>query len=188
MNSYETPPPGGQKKEIPDYERKFGHIAEDIIREATGKKGVIVEEVEKGTRFEDCDQKVDFWTKFIRVNVPLGIQVTTNPEEYEGKKEFLRKRNFIAQKTNNENAAIDYAGKATVVVVLLDHAKMLNYWKKMELEKKSATEVVSDEFVRDFLSKVYIEVKEANPALYNILMDLARTIGTELKSQKSKGK
>lgn len=174
-------------EKFPDYEEKFGHLAEKIIREAVDKKGIIVEKVDKGTKFEDCDQKVDFWIKFVELEEPIGIQFTTNPKKYTEKKDFLRGRNFIARKVEQEGAQIKWFGKANVVVVLENHVKMLDFWKKMELENKKAEEVVSNEFVRDFLTKVYFEIKEVNAAKYFILMKLGQTMARKIKAQKLKG-
>lgn len=174
----------GQEKKIPNYENKFGHMAEMIIRSALGKRGVVIEKVEQGTKFEDCNQKVDFWIKIMKMEDPIGIQYTTNKEEYERKKEFLKTRNFLAKKENRPDSEINWSGNANVLVIKGDPEKMIGYWKKIELEGVKPEDAVSDEFIRNFFSQVLSELSVANPKKREILLDIFFEIAKEAKEKK----
>lgn len=184
MINPEKPRPFGQKKELPVYEEKFGHLAEKIIRGALAKRDSVFEKVETGTKSEDYQEKVDFWIQIKGLPEPLGIQYTTNPEKYKEKKDFLKKRNFLAHKEKRLDSEIDWAGTANVVVVLGDHAKMIKYWKKIEEKGAKPENVVSDADIREFFAKVLIEIGEANPAKHFIIKEKLKEIFKEQRKQK----
>lgn len=173
-------------KKFPNYEEKFGHLAEKIIRSALAKRNFAIEKVEKGTSNEDNLEKVDFWIQLKGLLEPLGIQYTTNPEKYKEKKDFLKKKNFLSRKEKSSNSEIDWEGNANVVVVLGDHAKMIEYWKKIENEGAKPEDVVSDAFIVDFFNKVLIEMGEVNPPKRAIIWELFKNLAKEsLKSKKA---
>lgn len=173
-----------QEKKFPNYEKRFGHIAEMIIRSALGKKGVIIEKVEQGTEIEDYGQKVDFWLKIMKMEDPIGIQYTTNEEEYERKKEFLKARNFLAKKEKRSDSEINWSGNANVLVIKGNPEKMIEYWKKIELEGAKPENIVGDEFIRNFFSQVLSELSVANPKKREILLDIFSEIAKEAKAKK----
>jgi len=176
------------KENFPTYEEKFGHLAEKIIRSALGKRDVFVEKIEQGTRQEDYRQKVDFWIQLKDMIEPIGIQFTTNPKKYEEKKEYLRRRNFIAKKEKRVDSEIDWSGNANVVVILGDHAKMLGYWKKIEQEGAKPEDIVSDAFIVDFFRQLLIEFDEANPPMKRMIMENIITAAKKQQQNKKAGK
>lgn len=93
----------------------------------------------------------------------------------------MRQRNFIAKKEKRDDSEINWAGNANVVVVLGDSARMISYWKKIEQEGAKPEDVVSDAYIRDFLSKVLIELSEVNPAKKSILIEVFQEIAEEGK-------
>lgn len=187
MANYETPKIGDKSaRELPDYEEKFGHLAEKIIRSAIGKREAVVEKVEAGTKIDDQIGKVDFWMKLIGMEDPLGIQYTTNPEKYEEKKKLLRSRNNLAKKEKRPGAEIEWEGNANVIVILGDHAKMIGYWKKIEQEGAKMEDVVSDAFVVNFFFQVSQELKLVNPAKFFIVMGLFMDAKKRVDKEKRK--
>jgi hypothetical protein len=173
-------------KKFPNYEEKFGHLAEKIIRSALAKRNFAIEKVEKGTNSEDYLEKVDFWIQLKGLLEPLGIQYTTDPEKYKKKKDFLRQRNFLAHKEKRPDSEISWEGNANVVVILGDHAKMIEYWKKIENEGAKPEDVVSDAFIVDFFNKVLIEVGEANPPKKTIILEFFKNLARDyLKSKRA---
>jgi hypothetical protein len=178
----------GRSERYPDYEEKFGHLAEKIIRSALAKRITAIEKVEKGTDYEDYRQKVDFWLQLKNLREPLGIQYTTNPTKYKEKKDFLRQRNWIAKKEKRPDSEIDWEGNANVVVILGDHAKMLGYWKKIEQEGVRPEDVVSDAYVVDFFKNVLIELEEVNPAKRHIFIKSFKELAKDAEKNKRAGK
>jgi len=170
--------------DLTDYEEKFGHLAEEIIRTAVGKREAVVEKVEAGTKIDDQIGKVDFWMKLLPTEDPLAIQYTTNPQKYEEKKALLKSRNNLVKKEKRPGAEIEWDGNANVVVILGDHAKMIGYWKKIEQEGVKMEDVVSDAFMVDFFHQIIKELKIVNPAKAMILMQFF----TDLKKEKDKEK
>lgn len=185
MIKYDMPKIGDAgDRELPEYEEKFGHLAEKIIRTAVGKRDAVVEAVEAGTKIDDQIGKVDFWMKLIGMEDPLAVQYTTNPKKYEEKKALLKSRNNLVKKEKRPDAEIEWDGNANVVVILGDHAKMLGYWKKMEQEGVKMEDVVSDAFVVNFFAQILQELKIVNPPKAMILMEFFM----DLKKKKDKEK
>lgn len=180
------------KKEFPDYEETFGHIAEKIIRDSIGKKaGLFIENVEQGTKPEDYRMKVDFWIKFIGVDAPLGIQYTVsdNEDKIQEKKDFLRSRNFSAKKEKRPDAEINWSGNANVVLVRGNKLKMAKIDKKSREDKVNPAELVGDEFIRGFFSQIMVELKEISPLKMQIIAEAIQSAyDKDMERQKSKNK
>ncbi len=183
-NSFSPKKMENKKEKYPRYEEKFGHLAEKIIRSALANRRYAIEKVEKGTDYEDYHEKVDFWLQLKNLTEPFGIQFTTNPKKYQEKKDFLRKRNFLAHKKKKPDSEIDWEGNANVVVILGNHAKMLEYWKKIELEGAKPEDIVSDAFIVDFFKQVLIEMGKANPSKRIIIMELFKNLAKDLLKSK----
>ncbi len=177
-----------EKRELPDYEEKFGHLAEKIIRSALSKRTYAIEKIEKGTKTEDYLGKVDFWLQLKNIPEPIGIQFTTNPEKYKEKKNYLKLKNFIARKEKRPDSEIEWEGNANVVVILGDHAKMIEYWKKIENEGVNPEDVVSDAFIVNFFSQLLVEMGEVNPPKREEIVKSLKDLARDMKKRKKAGK
>lgn len=160
------------KGELPNYEKNFGHVAEDIIRDFVGKKaGLIVENIEKGTDEEDIKKKVDFWIKFHEIEAPIGIQYTCSDNEdlVQDKMDYLRSINNTVKKDARPDAEINWSGNTDVVLVRGNKSKMAHIWKESQEKNVSPSELVGDEFIRGFFSQIFTELEIVNPIKKEIL-------------------
>lgn len=179
------------RKNLPDYEENFGHIAEAIIRDSIKEKAVLfVEKVEKGTKPEDYRMKVDFWIKFVGIEEPLGIQytVSSNEDKIQEKLDFLRSRNFLAKKEKRTDAEINWSGNANVVLVRGNKLKMAKIDRESREKNISPSKLVGEEFIRNFFSQVMIIMEEANSFRKEIIVNAIRGIHIQDSLGKSKNK
>lgn len=174
------------RKNLPEYEEDFGHVAEAIIRESIGKKaGMFVEKVERGTKEEDIRKKVDFWIKFVGIEEPLGIQYTISDKEdnIQEKLDFLRGRKFLVKKEKRPDSEIDWSGNANVVLVRGNKQRMAKIDKESREKNVSPADLVEDAYIRNFFSQIMVMLDEANPLKKEIIIDSIQRAYSK-KSQK----
>lgn len=153
-------------KEMPDYEKDYGHKAEDVVIFALKNEGNFVEEIEKGTKTDDLRKKVDIWVKFYLIAEPLGIQLTIsdNEDKIQDKKDVLEKRGWKAKKEKTEGSKIDWVGNVNVIMVRLNKKEVAEYEKKNnEKETSDSINKEMSEFVGKIYRQIFKELERINP-------------------------
>lgn len=172
-------------KRLPKYEKDFGNEeAEMMIVDILRSKGVVVEKIERGTKSEDCVEKVDFWIKFYGIAEPLGIQLTIsdNEDKIQDKIDALRKKNWIATKEERKDGEIDWVGKANVVLLRIKKETMIRLWREGMEKRVDISKITGDEFIGGIYRQIFSQLKEADPLKSEILMKAFENI--QQKSQK----
>ena len=179
-----------QPHKLPEYEKDFGYMAEDIIIKALEKSaGPIIEKIEKATKREDIEEKVDFWIKFKGSEEPIGIQysITTNEDKLQEKEDISRHKNDKAIKDNRGNALINWGGEIDRIVIHGDKAKMIKSWKEAQEKKADPADLVGNEVIRDFFSQLILKLESINPSKKDIIVQALRRMAAEKNLKEKKG-
>jgi len=168
-------PQSENKREIPDYEKDFGsEEAELIVMDIFKNRGLIVEEVERGTKGENCEEKVDFWVKIVGLDDPLGIQLTIsdNEDKIEEKTRILNERSWFGKKENRPESRIKWSGRADLVLIRLKKKTLVDYYEKSKEKGVDVSELVKDWFVREIYSQIFVQLDKNNPIKKDIIYNI----------------
>lgn len=179
---------GERKKELPEYDDDFfaDYVINILNKNIEKNSGIVIEGIEKGTKNEDCLEKVDLWVKFVSIDEPIGVQFTVsgNEDKIEEKRKELKTRNYIAKKEFREDAKIKYSGDANVILVREDKMKLVNYIEIAKRKKIDPVEIPGSEFVRDFIHKIIVEFGIINPARKKMIVDVLIKEASKSKKRK----